>query len=105
MQKLQNKNVIRLAALALFALAPTVSFAQEGGLDPSCDASGFTPEMGQLLNAEPKPGVVTVSRASRQPGEIGPYAAPALGLLGQGMLLLGTVGVGFTGFRRRRFTA
>lgn len=100
---MQNAKVrAGILGLALGLCAPGLAMAQEGGLVAECDASGETLEMGELLNAEPRAGVVTILKTPTHPGKVGPYKVPALGLLGQGLLALGTVGMGLTATRRRR---
>lgn len=98
-KKLQSLTLLA-GALAL-SLFPLVAQAQNSGIDPACDAEAETPEMGRLLNAEPAPGVITIQKVPRHPGKVGPYAAPVMGLMGQGFLLLGSLGLGATAMRRR----
>lgn len=97
--KLQSSTL--LAGALVLSLFPVVAQAQIPGIDPTCDAEAETPEMGRLLNAEPKPGVITIQKVPRHPGKVGPYAAPVMGLMGQGILLLGSLGLGATALRRR----
>lgn len=82
---------------------PSLAQAQfhDNSIVPGCDASGETEVMGQLLNAEPRAGVVTILKTPTHPGEPGPYKAPLMGLLGQGLFILGAAGVG-VGMTRRR---
>lgn len=102
---MNKRNAImytKILGIALGVAAPVTAMAQDNGLLPGCNADGPDQEQAALFNAPTAPGVVRVIKTPRHPGPPGPYSAPAIGLLGQGVLMLGTLGMGVTAMRRRR---
>lgn len=101
MNKRKAIMLTKILGIALGVAAPVSAMAQDNGLIPGCNPDGPNVEQAALYNAPPAPGVVVEFKTPRHPGPVGPYRAPVLGLLGQGVLMLGTLGMGATAMRRR----